>query len=266
MTLFRKGSPPGGRRALIGVVHLEALPGAPRNNLPISAIEELALQDAIAWKEGGADAVLVENFGDAPFPPDASPPETIAFLATIGRSIRRETGLPLGINILRNDGEGALAAAIAAGGTFIRVNILTHAYLTDQGVIEGIAHRLLRRRAELGADVEIWADLLVKHAVPLTALDPGQAVSDLVGRGGADAVIMTGSATGAGADPDEIESIVPHVGDVPIIVGSGVTPDTVDRLGAGPGGFIVGTWCKSDGRIDRSKVEQLAGRIHKDSQ
>lgn len=250
------------RPALVGVIHLEPLPGSPRNALPFDEIEQLALRDARAWKEGGADALLVENFGDTPFPPGRSAPETVAFVTTAARAVRRETGLPLGVNILRNDGEGALAAASAAGGSFIRVNVLTHAMSTDQGVIEGKAHDLLRRRRALGAETAIWADLLVKHAVPLAPVSAETAARDLAARGGADAVIVTGEATGAGADPDAVRLVASLDLGVPLIVGSGVTPESVASFGGAPDGYIVATWCKREGRIDAERVSRLAGPIH----
>lgn len=263
MSLPDGGYTPGERPALVGVIHLEALPGSPANSLPLADIEALALRDAVAWKEGGADAVLVENFGDAPFWPGSVPPETVAFAATIARSVRLETALPLGLNLLRNDGVGALAAASASGGSFVRVNVLTHAFLTDQGVIEGIAHTLLRRRRALDASVSIWADLLVKHATPLAPLSPERTARDLVDRGGADAIIVTGEATGEQADAAAVARIASLELGVPLIVGSGVTPESIESYSASADGYIVGTWCKTGGRIDKNRVRLLADRIHR---
>lgn len=249
--------------ALIGVVHLEPLPGAPRSSLPVDSIVEAAVRDAVAWKEGGADAVLVENFGDDPFFPGSVPPETIASMTAAARAVRAETGLPLGVNVLRNDGLAALAVAHASGGSFIRVNVLTHASLTDQGVIEGIAHDLLRTRRALGSDVVILADLLVKHSVPLAPLDPVCALRDMVERGGAGGIVLTGNATGSPLDMDLPARLAAEVPSVPLFVGSGTTPDNVGEYLPHVRGFLVGTWCKSGGRVDRSKVEIVAARIHR---
>ena len=51
---------------LIGVVHLLGLPGSPRAVPLVDAIER-AVADARALEHGGADAIIVENFHDAPF-------------------------------------------------------------------------------------------------------------------------------------------------------------------------------------------------------
>jgi len=251
---------PADRPALIGVVHLEPLPGAPRARLPLEETIGLAVRDALAWREGGADAVLVENFGDFPFFPGAVPPETVAAVTAAARAVREATGLPLGVNVLRNDGESALAAAVAAGGSFLRVNVLTHASLTDQGTVEGIAHRLLRKRRALGADTAILADLLVKHAVPLAPIDPEDAYRDLVERGGADGVILTGRATGAPADPAFAERIA-ALGETPLFVGSGITPESVPSFAPSVRGMIVGSWVKREGRVDRDRVRELARAV-----
>ncbi|MBN1825744.1 MAG: BtpA/SgcQ family protein [Candidatus Eisenbacteria bacterium] len=251
---------PSDRPALIGVIHLEPLPGAPRVRLPLEETIRLAVRDGHAWREGGADAVLVENFGDDPFHPGPVPPETIACVTAAARAVGEATRLPLGVNVLRNDGEAALAAAIAAGGSFVRVNVLTHAYLTDQGTVEGIAHRLLRMRRSLGAETAILADLLVKHAVPLAPIDPEDAYRDLVERGGADGVIVTGRATGAPADP-AFAARIASLGGAPLFVGSGITPESAASFASSVRGFLVGSWVKRDGRVDASRVRTLAEAI-----
>ena len=251
---------PADRPALIGVIHLEPLPGAPRARAPFQDTIRLALRDGLAWKEGGADAVLVENFGDDPFHPGSVPPETTACVAVAARAVREATGLPLGVNVLRNDGEAALAAAMAAEGEFIRVNVLTHASLTDQGTIEGIAHRLIRKRRALGAEVAVLADLLVKHAVPLAPVDPEDAFRDLCERGGADGVILTGRATGSPADPALAERLA-ALGGAPLFIGSGITPENAGAFLPHVRGFLVGSRAKREGRIDPARVRELRSAL-----
>jgi membrane complex biogenesis BtpA family protein len=249
-------------RALVGVVHLAPLPGAPRDEGSVAAVIDAALRDATAWAEGGADAVLVENFGDAPFYPGAVPAETVAALTAAAREVRRAVNLPLGVNVLRNDAEAALAVAVAAEARFIRVNVLTHAYVTDQGLIEGRAHHLLRLRRRLGADTAIFADVLVKHAVPAAPLLRADAVRDLASRGGADAVLVTGRATGGAPSPEETAETVAAAGETPVFVASGVTPENAGALLAGTRGAVVGTWCEREGSVDAERVRRAARAVH----
>src|SRR5262245_22264078 len=129
---------------IIGMLHVPALPGSPQSRLKFSAILTWVLKDADALAAGAVDALLLENFGDVPFYPRRVPPHTVAFMTAIARELKRTFELPLGINVLRNDAESAIAIASAVPADFIRVNIHTGARVTDQGIIEGTAHETLR--------------------------------------------------------------------------------------------------------------------------
>jgi len=140
---------PKERRALIGVVHLPALPGSPRHTLSLSAILAQAVADAQAYAQGGADALIVENFGDAPFARGRVASETVAAMALAVHAVRAQVRLPVGVNVLRNDARSALGICAATGAEFLRVNVLAGAAVTDQGIIEGEAYELLRARAPM---------------------------------------------------------------------------------------------------------------------
>ncbi|MCZ7677559.1 MAG: hypothetical protein M5U28_01790 [Sandaracinaceae bacterium] len=148
------------------------MPGDPRYaDAGFDAVLAAARRDAEAIARGGAAAVIVENFGSAPFPkghPDQpTPPHQVALIALAVSECRRITGLTVGVNVLRNDARAAVGIAAACGAAFVRVNVHVGAYVTDQGLIEGRAFETLRYRRELGAEVAILADVRVKHAAPL---------------------------------------------------------------------------------------------------
>ncbi len=184
------------------MLHLPPLPGAPRYARDLEPIRRRALDDAAALVEGGVDGLMLENFGDTPFFPGRVPPEVVACMTRVAREVRQRFDVPLGVNVLRNDGCSALAVAHAAGAAFIRVNVLCGARVADQGIIEGIAHELLRQRVLLDApEIRILADVNVKHSMPLGVSQPlRQQVADLIERGGADAVIVSGAGTGEATD------------------------------------------------------------------
>lgn len=262
---------PGGTSSVpvIGVVHLAPLPGAPRNRLSLSEIIEHALHDARAYQSGGASALIVENFGDAPFFKERVPAHTVAAMTVAAREIVTAMPLPLGINVLRNDAAAALGVAAAVGASFIRVNVHSGVMVTDQGIIEGQADETLRLRRQLGADVEIWADALVKHGVPLGEQSLEDAGLDAVERGLADALIITGPGTGRPADPNQLVRLRRVLPSVPLYVGSGATPESIPDFLPYASGFIVGTWAKAGGRIanpvDPERVRKLveAGTKHR---
>jgi len=243
---------------LIGVLHLLPLPGAPGFGGSMEEVCERALRDAEACFEGGLDAVVVENFGDAPFTKGRVPAETVAAMARVAGELRRAGRGPLGFNVLRNDAASALGLSAAFDGKFVRVNVLTGAMVTDQGLIEGEAFEVARLRESLCPGVEIWADVLVKHATPLGDLDLVQSARDTLGRGGADALILSGSGTGEATPLADLESVREACPEGRILVGSGASPSTVGDLLEFADGVIVGTALKRDGQV-RNPVEQ--GRV-----
>jgi len=265
---------------LIGVVHLQAMPGDPGYEAydgdassGFESVERAALRDADALLEGGVDAIIVENFGSTPFSRGDSgsrlPPHQVALLALVVRAIRAMSSVPVGVNCLRNDAMSALGIAAATGADFIRVNVHVGAYVTDQGVVEGEAHATMRYRDQLGMrrHIAVLADVLVKHAEPLAPLAPARATLDALERGRADAVIVTGSATGGPVDAATLREVARAAGDAPVLLGSGVTPSTAPDLAPLAHAAIVGTWLKRDGLVSnpvdvarvRAIVEALAG-------
>jgi len=253
-------------RGLIGVIHLRPLPGDPlHDGSGFSEVERAALDDAEALVRGGADGLILENFGSAPFPKLRVPPHHVATLAILARECARRFPTAVGVNCLRNDARAAIAIAASAGASFVRVNVHVGVYATDQGLIEGDAYRTLRYRAALGASppsVHILADVLVKHAAPITPIDPHRATEDALDRGLADAVIVTGDATGAPIARATLEAVRAAARDRPVYLGSGVTPESARELGPLADGAIVGTWLKQGGDvrnpIDPARVAELA--------
>ena len=242
-------------RELVGVVHLAALPGDPgHDGTGFVGAYDRAMRDMEALREGGVGSVIVENFGSAPFNKgtrdDPAPAHQVAALAHVAGQARSMFSR-VGMNVLRNDAHAALGLAAALGLDLVRVNVHVGAYVTDQGLIEGEAARTLRYRAALGAsEVAIWADVLVKHASPLAPLDVEQAAKDTYLRGHADALIVSGSGTGAPVDVTLLERVRGALGeDATIALGSGVTPESAKRLRAFADVAIVGTYMKKDGRV-----------------
>lgn len=248
-------------RPLVGMVHLRALPGSPLSACTLAAVLDAAAADARALKEGGADALIVENFFDVPFARESVPPHTIAAMTLAVDAVRRAVSLPTGVNVLRNDARAAIAIALTCGAQFVRVNVYVGAAVTDQGLIQGAARDAVLYRRELGADVAIWADVLVKHAAPLGAADIADAARDAVHRGLADALIVTGAATGVAAHPDDLMRARAALPGTPLLVGSGLDVESAPAFMRHAAGAIVGTSLKSGGAVaapvDPARVRAL---------
>lgn len=258
---------PQGRKVLLGVVHLRPLPGSPRWKGDLEAVLKAALRDARAYEAGGADAVVIENFGDVPFSKGSVGPETVAAMSAAGRAVRTAIRLPIGFNVLRNDACAGLALCAACGGSFIRVNVLTGAMLTDQGIIEGKACEVLRYREAMRLETKILADVQVKHAVSLAPMSLAQSARDTLERGLADALILTGPGTGAAADPRQLEEVRAACPAATILIGSGITEANAARFLPLANGAIVGTSVKRGGDVrhpvDERRVARLAALFRK---
>lgn len=250
------------RKPLIGMAHLPPLPGSPRDTgANMDAILEQAIADAQALETGGADAIMVENFFDTPFARDSVPPSTIAALALAVREVRRAVALPVGVNVLRNDARAAIAIAHVCSAQFVRINVYVGAAVTDQGIIEGAARSAILTRKELGADVALWADVFVKHAAQLGANSLEDAARDAVLRGLADALIVSGAATGSATNPDDLRRVRAAIPTTPLLVGSGFDAQTAQSLLDHADGAIVGTSLKRRGivsePVDADRVRAL---------
>lgn len=251
---------------LIGMLHLPPLPGSPRYGGDMEAVVRHVLKDAAALVKGGLRSLMMENFGDAPFYPAGVPGHVIAHMAALAVKVKERFDVSLGVNVLRNDGCAAMAVAHAAGADFIRVNILCGARLTDQGIIQGIAHDLLRLRKTLGADrVRILADVNVKHSAPLAVVPLEREVADLIHRGLADALIVTGGGTGEATSLEELKAVKRAAGKTDVYVGSGIGAETVGGYLPYAEGFIVGSWLKRGGDanapVDLGRAKALVKSI-----
>jgi uncharacterized protein len=248
---------------IVGVIHLPALPGSARGPAArdLGRLIDTARRDAAAWANGGADALIVENFGDVPFRKVAVGPETVSAMTLAVAAVIAESGLPVGINVLRNDVEAAVAIAAMCGGQFVRANVYVGAAVTDQGIIEGRADAVQEMVRKLGAPIAVWADVEVKHAALLGPRPIGELAEDAVKRGLASALIVTGSGTGHPTNPEDLRLVRAAMPETPLYVGSGATPATLPALLEIADGAIVGTGAKAEADpanpVDLERVRAL---------
>lgn len=248
-----------GRCALIGMVHLRPLPGSPGWAGDLGAALEAARLDAELLLEGGCDALIVENMGDRPYLRGQVLPETVAAMALATERVVR-LGAPTGVQILAGANREALGVAVAAGARFVRVEAFAYAHVADEGWMDACAGELTRARAALGRPVELWADVQKKHAAHAVTADLDLAE---LARGhafcGADALIVTGLATGRAADPGDVRAAA-EAG-LPVLVGSGVDEHNAGALATMAQGLIVGTALKRDGDwrrpVDPARVRAI---------
>ena len=249
-------------KPIIGVVHLLPLIGSPKSTVGLADIRSRALSDAGKLINNGINGIIIENYGDAPFFPDQVEAHTVASMTIIAHEIHAHyPQTPIGINVLRNDARSALAIATVTRSDFIRINVHTGGVLTDQGILQGKAHETLRYRTTLNSEVKIFADIAVKHAVPLADIDLGTSAEDTYYRGLADALIVTGLGTGKQICYNHLLQVKNAVPQACVFVGSGVTADTIADVLQCADGVILGTWLKQEGvttnEVDEKRVQDF---------
>jgi uncharacterized protein len=252
----------GAPRALVGMLHLGALPGTPATRHSIDELIERTVSESRIYRDAGFTALALENMHDRPYLKGAVGPEITAAMTAVAREVKRETGLVLGIQVLAAANREALAVALACGADFVRVEGFVFAHVADEGVIESCAGELLRYRRAIGAErVLVFADIKKKHGAHAITSDVSLAETAKAAELFlADGVIVTGVASGEETSPDDVRSTAQAVR-LPVLVGSGVT---VQNLGRFPDahGFIVGSSLKAGGiwsnPLDRGAVESMA--------
>lgn len=237
--------------SVIGVIHLLPLPGTPNSVCDFTTVLQRALYDAEQLKKGGVHSAILENFGDAPFLRERVEAHVVAMMSVIAYEITAKVGLTLGINVLRNDAQAAMAIAAACQATFIRVNVHTGAAWTDQGLIQGNAYQTLMYRKQLQCSVDIAADVMVKHASPAGSRSLLDSAKDVVYRGGAKFVIVTGQATGGEVNWADLQLLKDHMPDQKLWIGSGLTPKSIAQAKKIADAGIIGTYFHEHADLNR---------------
>jgi len=255
------------KKPIIGMVHLPPLPGSPGyGGEPLEEIVRFALQEAEALREGGVDAILVENFHDYPYPTGKVPIPTLIAAAVAAYRVKEAVDIPVGVNLLFNDAEDELYLAWCLGLDFIRVEGFVDLLLSDMGPLPPAAPDLMRLRRSLGAEgVTILADVQGKYTHVVPARDVLDSARDALERGRADAVIITGARTGQAAPLELLRRLKEEFPDARILLGSGITPASVPELLAVADGAIVGSYFKRDGDVhnpvDPDRVRELMAAV-----
>lgn len=236
---------------IIGVLHLKPLPGSPLYS-DFDGVIEHAVRNALRLEEGGVSAIMVENFGDAPFLMNVGK-ETVACMTAVIREILREVSLPIGVNVLRNDAIAAAAIAKAVEAEFIRVNQGIYPSAMPEGLASPVSGELARYMRAIDLNAMVFVDVAVKHAVHLASLED---YAESIERSFADAVIVTGSSTGKAPCLEDVR-LARNLFSMPVLVGSGVNDRNIAEFSKYADGFIIGSYFKKRGEVDVDRVKRL---------
>ncbi|MBZ9799881.1 BtpA/SgcQ family protein [Mesorhizobium sp. ES1-4] len=258
------------RKPVIGVIHLRSLPGAPRyDREAMTDVYAAAVRDAKTLADGGIDGIIVENASDMPFSrPEHIGHETVAALTAACMEVRGAVDVPIGITCVANGAIPALAVAKAVGAKWVRVNQWANAYVANEGLLNAAAPEAMRYRAMIDArDVAIFADVHVKFGAHAITADRSIAEQATDAEWfDADVLIATGARTGSPTERREVDEVRGGT-NLPVIVGSGLSPEQVPQLFAAADGAIIGQWLKEDGLwwnpVDPRRVAALLEAVAK---
>ncbi|MEO1583132.1 MAG: BtpA/SgcQ family protein [Planctomycetota bacterium] len=253
----------GRGHAVVGMVHLGALPGSPGATLPVGEICEQAAREAKVLGDAGIDAIIVENMHDVPYlHGDRLGPEATACMTAAIIEVVSSVSCPVGAQILSGGNRQAIASCLAGGGGFIRCENFVFSHVADEGLLpEAEAGMLLRYRRSIGADrIGVFCDVKKKHASH--AITGDLSIAEAAAGAaffGADALIVTGSHTGERTSTDDVAEAAKA--GLPVLVGSGADAGSLASLFEHANAVIVGSALKRDGRwqnpVDPARVDAM---------
>ena len=254
-------------KPIIGVIHIEALPGTPNYSGDVKSIIDKANKEAVIYKDSGIDAVIIENMHDVPYLKRNVGPEITSLMSIIGYEIKNSFSFPCGIQILAGANKDAIAAAYSADLDFIRAEGFVYAHVADEGILESDAGQLLRYRKMIGAEkVLIITDIKKKHSSHSITSD-----TDIIETAHtaeffkSDGVVITGIATGKETNVDDLKNVKENV-NIPVLIGSGLTVENIENYFSFADGFIIGSHFKEDGfwknEIDIKRVQKFISKVN----
>jgi len=251
--LFKKPKP------IIAMAHIPALPGTPRYDREkgVEHLIEWVRKDVEHLERSGVDAILFCNEDDRPYVFEAGIEQIAAMARVIAETKPR--GIPFGVDFLW-DPMAAMAIAHATGARFMR-EVLTGVYESDMGLWAPDAGKLMRFRAQIGADdIRVFFNVVPEFASPLGSRSEVDRAHSAVVSSLADAILVSGKMAGSEADLSIIRDIKNHI-DVPVLVNTGVKPRNVKEYLSVADGAIVGSSLKVDGYtwnpVDPDRVRHL---------
>jgi membrane complex biogenesis BtpA family protein len=249
-------------KTLAAMIAIRPLPGSPGYDGNDRAILEEALSDLEHYIAAGVDAVVMENSHDLPYIKPPLPAQALALVRRISRAVRKRFTGPVGIQLLEAANESALEIAGACDLDFVRVEGYVFAHVGGAGIIEGCAGKLLRLRKKLGCEeIKVFGDVKKKHCSH--ALTGDLDITDVVKQSEfflVDGVIVTGPRTGETPDVRELRR-VRKAAKVPVLIGSGMTPENIATYLPLADIFIVGSTLREGGeflgRLDPQRLERF---------
>jgi uncharacterized protein len=253
-------------KPVIGMIHLQSLPGTPKNTLFPEEIIRIALKEAKILHDNGIDAIAIENMHDIPYTKGIVGPEIVSIMSIVTYEIKKAFQIPVGIQVLAAANKEALAIAFNSGLDFIRAEGFVFGHIADEGYIDSNAAELLRYRKQIGAErVKIFTDIKKKHSSHLITADVDVVETSITAEFFAsDGIILTGAFTASEPHLMEVKKVKEAI-KLPLIMGSGITPENIEKYYEFADGFIIGSYLKNNNNwkeeLNPSNIQALMSKI-----
>ena len=255
----------GKKKAVIGMIHIGALPGTPLYDEKggMKALTDGAAADLEALQGGGIDAVMFGNENDRPYSLKA-PTASVAAMSAVVTQLKPSIRVPFGVNYLW-DPVASVAIAAATGAYFAR-EIFTGVYASDMGLWVPDCAGAVRARRDLGVrELKLLFNINAEFAAPLDTRPLALRARSAVFSSLADAILVSGPITGQPAQQSDLNAVCAAVKEVPVFANTGVNIDNVKDVLSVADGCIVGTHFKVDGHtwnaVDPARVKRFMGKV-----
>jgi membrane complex biogenesis BtpA family protein len=254
-----------GRKTVVAMVHVPALPGSP-DYVPASGMNKIldyVVTDLEALQSGGVDAVMFGNEFDRPYVLKAPPEGLSAFAKVIGQ-VKSMINVPFGVNYLW-DSVATVALAVATEANFAR-EIYTGVYASDMGLWIPDCAEASRLRSSLGrSDMQMLFNINAEFATSVDTRPLDVKAKSVVLSSRADVVCVSGPMTGMGANQTELKQVREALPDTPLFANTGVTIDTVADIFSVTDGCVIGSHLKHNGNtwnpVDPNRVQKFMDKV-----
>lgn len=247
---------------IAGMVHLPPLPSTPFCRDPLSAIRKHAVADALALKQGGAPACLVQTMDRVYSTDDECDPARVSAMTLIVGDIVDACGpdFQVGVQIMKNALSASLGVAATTGASFIRATAWIGETDSAFGRVRSNPERVSAYRRRVAPSVSVVADIHTPHFRWVGTETDLSRIAHWAVEAGADAVCV------GDRDSNVTDTLIASVRrgreNLSIILPGFTTTDTAaTRLAAADGAFVGSCLKDPDtGRIDPKRVARYMDR------
>lgn len=256
----------GVNKPVIGMCHLQALPGDPNfdQDAGMEGVIEAARADLNALQTGGVDGVMFSNEFSLPYLTEV-PAATTAAMARVIGELYDEIQVVLGVDVLW-DPIATVDLAAAVGASFAR-EIFTGVYASDFGLWNTDYGSVARHRRMLNVEnLRLLFNIVPEAAVYLAERDVVSIAKSTVFNTHPDALCVSGLTAGAKTSTQTLGRVKEAVPTTPVFANTGVRLSNVEEQLAAADGAVIGTAFKQDGvfenPVDVDRVRAMMDKVY----